>query len=90
MPKSKAKRKATFRASVSAGVSGSTADPSDVPAPDQVVSTAQPVPHHPTVLVTQHGQRYHRRLDCHGLKGARTTWGPYSACLVCANGPYTP
>jgi hypothetical protein len=78
MPKPKAKRKATFRASVSAGVSGSTADPSDVPAPDQVVST---------VVVTQYGQRYHRRVDCHGLKGARTTLGPYSACLLCANGP---
>ena len=90
MPTSKAKPKATFRASVSAGDSGSTADPSDVPAPDQVVSIAVPVPHHPPVLVTQHGHRYHRRRDCRGLRGAHTILRPYSACLLCANGPYTP
>ena len=48
------------------------------------------VPHHPQVLVTQFGQRYHRRLDCHGLRGARTIFGPYSVCLLCANGPYMP
>ena len=90
MPTSKAKPKATFRASVSAGDSGSTADPSDVPAPDQVVSIAVPVPHHPPVLVTQHGHRYHRRRDCRGLRGAHTILRPYSACLLCANDPYTP
>jgi hypothetical protein len=81
IPKPKAKRKAIFRASGSDGAGSSSADPLDVPAPDLVLST---------VVVTEHGQRYHRRVDCHGLTGARKTWGPYSACMICANGPYRP
>jgi hypothetical protein len=74
MPKSKAKPKATQRASVSAGGGGSGSAPDPT---DQAASS---------VLVTQFGQRYHRRLDCYGLHGARTIFGPYSACLLCANG----
>jgi hypothetical protein len=92
--KSKAKSKATSRASSSTG-GGDTGKggcaqggPGDhaPPSPDQL-ALAVPTALQPELLVTQFGQRYHRRLTCTGLRNARVVLGPYTACLICADGP---
>jgi hypothetical protein len=90
--KSKAKSKATLRAAGSTGggdsgkgsASGGPPDPAP-PVPDQLV-LAPPRALQPELLVTQFGHRCHRLLACPGLRNTRAVFGPYTACLVCANG----